>query len=288
MPKTKYKIILFYKFIGIKNPNKFKNEQIALCDSLGLKGRVLIAKEGINATLEGKLGAINKYKTQLKKNKLFKDIVFKESAGFGNAFPKMVVRVRKEVVTLGVGKLNVKKDTAKTITAAELHKLYKLNDDFTILDLRNNYEIEVGKFEKTEHPDLQNFRDLPQKISSIKHLKNKKVIAVCTGGIRCEKATCLLRKKGFKNLYQLKDGIHSYMQRYPAAHFKGSLFVFDNRMTTEVAKTSRREIIGKCYYCDSPSEDYYNNDSVRPSLKIICCPKCIKSHKAELRKCVNA
>ena len=89
MPKTKYKIILFYKFIGIKNPNKFKNEQIALCDSLGLKGRVLIAKEGINATLEGKLGAINKYKTQLKKNKLFKDIVFKESAGFGNAFPKI-------------------------------------------------------------------------------------------------------------------------------------------------------------------------------------------------------
>jgi UPF0176 protein len=288
MEKAKYKIILFYKFIGIRSPNKFKKEQLELCQKLNLKGRVLIAKEGINATLEGTSISINKYKTALKKNKLFKDIIFKESAGNGNAFPKMEVRVRDEVVTLGVGRLNVKKDTAKTITAAELQKLYKDNEDFTILDLRNNYEIIVGQFEKTVHPDLKNFRELPQKISSIKHLKNKKVIAVCTGGIRCEKATCLLKKKGFKNLFQLKDGIHTYMQQYPAAHFKGSLFVFDNRMTTEVKEAEKREIIGRCAYCQKPSEDYYNDDSIRPSQKIICCGKCIKQHGTKLRKCVNA
>jgi UPF0176 protein len=288
MPKPKYKIILFYKFIGIRSPEKFKREQMALCSGLGLKGRVLIAREGVNATLEGKASSINKYKAALGRNKLFRDIVFKESTGSGNAFPKMEVRIRPEVVTLGVGKLNVKKDTAKTITAAELEKLYKNNEDFTVLDLRNNYEIAVGQFKNTAHPNLQNFRELPEKLKQLRHLKNKKVIAVCTGGIRCEKATCLLKKEGFKNLYQLKDGIHTYIKKYPGKNFKGSLFVFDNRMTTEVVKTTKREVIGACFYCQAPSEDYYNNDSVRPSIKVICCSKCISRHKAELRKCVNA
>jgi UPF0176 protein len=284
--KSNFKIILFYQFFTVRSPEKFKRDQMKLCTSLNLKGRILVAKEGINATLEGAPRNINKYMATLKKNKFFKDLVFKESAGNGNAFPKMEVKVRDEAVTLGISDFNVKKETAKNITATELHNLYKTNEDFTILDLRNNYEIEVGQFEKTEHPNLQNFRELPQKLSAIKHLKNKKIIAVCTGGIRCEKATCFLKQKGFKNLYQLKDGIHTYMQKYPAKHFKGSLFVFDNRMVTPVKDSKDREVIGKCYYCQKPSEDFYNNDIVRPSIKIICCSKCIKNHKKELRQCV--
>ena len=118
-------------------------------------------------------------------------------------------------------------------------------------------------------------------------MKNKKIITVCTGGIRCEKATCLLKKEGFKNLYQLKDGIHTYIKKYPRSNFKGSLFVFDNRMTTEVVKTPDREIIGKCFYCQTPSEDYYNDDSTRPSHKVICCKHCIKTRAKNLRMCVN-
>ena len=101
-------------------------------------------------------------------------------------------------------------------------------------------------------------------------------------------ALALAKKQGFKNLYQLKDGIHTYIKKYPGKNFKGSLFVFDNRMTTEVAKTPKREIIGQCFYCQTPSEDYYNDDSIRPSLKVICCNHCIKTRTAQLRKCVNA
>ena len=287
MKVSPYTIILFYKFIGIKNPEKLRKEQETLCESLNLKGRFIIAEEGINATLEGETADIKKYMRRLRTNRLFKDIVFKQSAGTGYGFTKLAVKVRPEVVTLGAGKFNIKKDTAQAITPAELEKMYKKDEDFVVLDLRNEFEIDAGRFEKTVSPNLKNFRDLPDKLSTLKNLKNKKVITVCTGGIRCEKATCLLKCEGFTDLYQLKDGIHAYMQKYPNQHFKGSLFVFDNRMTTPIVDVPNREIVGKCLYCDKPCEDFYNDDSTRPSTKVICCDKCIQPRKSLLRECVS-
>lgn len=287
--KEKFKAILFYKFVTIKNPEKLMREQKKLCASLNLNGRMLLAAEGINATFEGRVRDINKYKKELTKNKLFKNIVFKESASDGTAFTKLKIKVRDEVVTLGQ-KFNVKKETAKTITAKELENLYKKKEDFVVLDLRNDYEINAGYFEKTANHsvgfNLQNFRELPGRMKKLESLKNKKVVAVCTGGIRCEKATCLLKKEGFKNLYQLKDGIHTYMQKYPGKHFKGSLFVFDNRMTTPVVDTPAREVVGKCVYCNKKCEDFYSNDTVRPSRKVICCAVCARKHTKELRPCL--
>jgi len=278
-------IILFYKFVEITEPEALRDEQRALCLSLGLKGRMFIAHEGINATFEGTRKAVEAYKKTLHQNPLFADIVFKESAGTGTAFSKLQVKVKKEVVTLGAGELDIKNDTAREITAEELDALYTTNEDFVVLDLRNTYEVNAGYFEKTEHPNLNNFRELPEKLASIAHLKDKKVVAVCTGGIRCEKATCLLQKEGFTDLYQLKDGIHTYMQKYPGKHFKGSLFVFDNRMVTDVVDTPSREIVGKCHFCGASSETFYSDDSTRPSKKIICCDPCIKVHP-ELRNAV--
>lgn len=282
-----YRVILFYKFTEIDNPESVRDEQKTLCERLGLKGRVLVGEEGINATLEGTSSNIRKYEELLKQNPLFADIVFKESPGNGKSFAKLKVKVRKEIVTLGVGKFDVKKDTAKEVTADELHNMYENGEDFVILDLRNDYEIEAGHFEKTINPKLRNFRDLPGKLDEIENLKDKKVVAVCTGGIRCEKATCLLGKEGFKNLYQLKDGIHTYMEKYPGHHFKGTLFVFDNRMTTPVVDSENREIIGQCVYCSKKCESFYNNDSVRPSRKVICCGPCAIVHSKELRGCTE-
>lgn len=261
-------------------------EQRELASSLGLKGRMLLAEEGVNATFEGSVRQINKYKKAFISRSQFKNVVFKESAGNGRAFSRLEVKVRPEIVTLGQT-FDVRKETAKTISASELHKMYKKGEEFTILDLRNDYEINVGAFDRTEHPNLQNFRELPEKLESIKHLKNKKTIAVCTGDIRCEKATCLLQQEGFENLYHLEDGIHAYMQKYPGkkGFFKGSLFVFDNRMTTPVVEGVEREIIGRCIYCGKKSEEFYSNDTVRPSRKVISCARCAREHARELRKC---
>lgn len=281
-----YKVILFYKFINLRNPAKVMAEQKVLAAKCNLKGRMLIAEEGINATFEGLAKDITKYKRELKKDKRFSDIVFKESAGDGTGFTKLKVKVRPEVVTLGVGKLNIKKDTAKTVTAQELEKMYKKDEDFVVLDLRNDFEVKAGYFDKTINPELGNFRDLPKKLKELKTLKDKKVVTVCTGGIRCEKATALMKHEGFKNLYQLKDGIHTYMAKYPASHFKGSLFVFDNRLITPVVETKSREVVGECVYCGSTSEDFYNDDRVRPSRKVIVCRKCVPQYSHQLRACV--
>ncbi len=287
MKKEGFTIILFYKFAKINNPAKFRDEHKKLAAGFALKGRMLVAKEGINATFEGTNNNIKAYMRAVKKIPLFKGIVFKQSEGHGLGFTKLQVKVRPEVVTLGVGELNIKKDTAKTITATQLEKMYEAasakgsgapKDDFVVLDLRNDFEVEAGYFEKTVNPRLKFFRDLPGKINELAHLKDKKVVAVCTGGIRCEKATVLLKKEGFTNLYQLKDGIHTYIKKYPGKRFKGSLFVFDNRIVTPVVETEDRTIVGTCKYCGVVCEQFYNDDSIRPSRKVICCDNCIVRH----------
>lgn len=275
-------IVLFYKFVSVAEPESLRDAQRALCKELGIKGRLLIAKEGVNGTFEGMPEQIDAYKAAWHAIPEFADLKFKESKGTGQAFSKIDIKVRDEVVTLGAGEFDIQKETSREMTAEELEALYESGEEFTVLDLRNDYEIQVGQFEKTEHPNLRNFRDLPEKLAAISHLKKKKVVAVCTGGIRCEKATCLLEREGFEDLYQLKDGIHTYMQKFPSKHFKGTLFVFDNRMVTPVVEALEREIVGRCFECDTPCEDVYSNDNFRPSLKVICCKNCIAKH-TELR-----
>lgn len=292
-------VILFYKFTPIKNPEAFKIKQKKIAEHYNLRGRMLIAREGINATFEGKTRDIKAYIKKQKQTKLFGDVVFKDSVGNGKGFTKLQVKVRPEVVTLGVGSLNIKKDTAPVVTAQRLEQMYQKNEDFVVLDLRNDFEVQAGYFEKTVNPNLSKFKDLPKKMAELTHLRSKKVVAVCTGGIRCEKATVLLKKEGFTNLYQLKDGIYSYMKKYPGKHFKGTLFTFDNRMVTGVVDGHDNEILADCFYCGpakraNPAQrgatihkEFYNDDSVRPSKKVICCDTCIVRHK-KLRKCVPA
>ncbi len=280
---TDFIVILFYKFIDIADPKAVAYEQREICKQIGLFGRVIIAEEGINATLEGTREQIDAYKAYLKQDKYFFDVLVKESAGDGKGFHRLSVKVRNEIVTLGAGRFDVKAETATELPAKDLQSWYKSGEDFVVLDLRNDYEIASGQFEKTIDPKLSNFRDLPERIAEMGDLKNKKVVTVCTGGIRCEKATCLLKKEGFLEIYQLKDGIHTYMQEFPGEHFKGTLFVFDDRMTTDVVPIANKEIIGRCLYCNATTEKYCSDDSVRPSKKIICCDECFAKEASHLR-----
>lgn len=248
---------------------------------------MIIALEEVNATLEGIKENIESYKKFLKRDPLFKDVIIKESLGIGSAFPKLIVKVREETVTLGAGQFDVAKETATELPAKELQKWYENNKNFVVLNLRNDYEIMSGKFEKTIDLKLSNFRDLPKKIAELSLLKRKKVVAVCTGGIRCTKATCLLKREGFSNLYQLKDGIHTYIKEYPNKNFKGTLFVFDNRMTTDVVPIENKEIIDRCFFCSSVTENYCSDDSIRPAKKILCCENCFSKEGANLRESVS-
>ena len=283
MESSDFIVILFYKFVDLADPKAVVEAHREKLAALGMKGRVLVAEEGINGTLEGTPEAVAGYKAFLKEDPRFADMLIKESAGTGAAFGKLKIKVRPEVVTLGAGRFDVARETAPELSVDELQKWYESGEDFVVLDLRNDFEIESGKFENTLDPKLEHFRDLPEKLKDLKMYKDKKIVTVCTGGIRCEKATCLMTREGFTDVYQLKDGIHTYMKQYPGEHFKGTLFVFDDRMTTDVVPVEGKEVIGTCSFCSAETEHYCSDDSVRPSRKLLCCEGCYEPRKEELR-----
>ncbi len=217
-----YKIILFYKYVDIENPEKEMHEQRDLCLRLGLKGRTIIAKEGINATLEGTVENIKKYMGVMKSDPRFSDIHWKISEGTGTAFPKLSVKVRNEIVSLHLGDKDVNPNivTGKYLTPEELHAwIHDEKKEFYIIDMRNDYETKSGYFENSIFPQLSNFRDLNQALPMLDNLRDKTIVTVCTGGVRCEKASGFLVTQGFTNVYQLKGGIVSYMGKISQSRF---------------------------------------------------------------------
>lgn len=273
----KYTVLLFYKYTKIKDPKVEMGMQRGICEVLGLTGRTIVAEEGINATLEGESENIEKYVTWMSKRRGFSDIHWKRSEGTGDAFPRLSVKVRDEIVSLHLGKegdINPNKLTGKRLKPEDLKKWYEENKDFYIVDMRNDYELKSGKFEGTIFPGLENFRDLREKVDELKDLKDKTVLTVCTGGVRCEKASGFLKKVGFEDVYQLDGGIVSYMEKYPGENFKGSLYVFDKRKVMHFDGDSH-EAIGKCDNCGSTSENYVNCGNLLCHKHFICCENCL-------------
>ena len=258
-----YEVLLFYKFVSLKDPQAVTFWQKELCTNLGLKGRILVAEEGINGTVEGTTEAIKKYIQQTKMYSPFADINFKKSPGTGTAFNKLSVRLRDEIVTLGLPKeerWDCSQFTGQFLTAEELHDwIHNQKKEFYILDLRNTYEHQSGYFVGSILPNLSHFRDLPELLPTLEFLKDKTVVTVCTGGIRCEKATGLLIKYGFKDVWQLKDGIVTYMEKYPNEDFVGKLYVFDSRYLLGFnTEDSKHQVVGRCLITGKPCENYVN------------------------------
>jgi UPF0176 protein len=275
MTNTQYQVLLYYKYINIDDPEKLKNKQRELCSKLNLKGRIIIAREGINGTLEGTLEDTEKYISELTSDLRFKDINFKKSVGTGNAFPKLSIKVRPEIVAARLVDVDPNKVSGKYINADELHEWFKYGKEFYTVDMRNDYEYISGYFENSIFSGLHNFYDLPSVLPKLEKLKDKTIVTVCTGGVRCEKASGYLVLNGFKNVYQLKDGIQTYMEKYPNSYFKGKLYVFDNRLTVGFnTSDSKHEIVGKCFHCNKPCDDYVNCEYDICHYHYICCKNC--------------
>lgn len=278
--ESSYSIILFYKYTHIDDPKGLMASQRALCERLGMKGRMIIAEEGINGTFEGTDAACREYMDYMKADPRFADIHWKVSAGTpdGTAFPRLSIKVRKEIVSLHLGDeadIDPNQITGVHLKPQNLNEWYKEGKEFYIVDMRNDYELRVGQFEGTVFPELNNFRDLKQNIKKIEDLKDKTVLTVCTGGVRCEKASGLLVREGFKDVYQLDGGIVSYMEQFPGQDFKGSLYVFDKRITMNFNDPEKHEIIGHCSKCNTPSEHYVNCANLMCHDHFICCESCL-------------
>ena len=273
-----FEIVLYYKYVYIENPEAFMHSQRLICEKLGLKGRILIAHEGVNGTVEGAPESIQKYCDELLKDPRFSDVHFKRSPGTGNAFPKLKIKVRSEIVSGHLDDLDIDPNqvTGKYITAEELHDLIHSDEEFYIIDMRNDYEQQVGYFQNSIFPGMENFRDLKSVLPVISHLQDKKVVTVCTGGVRCKKASGFLVQNGFKDVYQLYGGIVTYMEKYPGEDFLGKLYVFDGRITMGFnSPDNPGVVVGKCALCGAPSENYVNCGWDECHKHFIACKECV-------------
>jgi UPF0176 protein len=275
-----FPVILFYKYVEITDTDIFCGRQRALCESLDLKGRVLIASEGINGTLAGTAENVNRYIAALRADPRFSDIEIKRSPGDAGTFPKLVVKVRREIVTLNAGA--IPPDKENHLSPGEWKDLMEQNRDVVLLDIRNRFESAAGKFENAVTCDIEHFRELPEYVDRLQDLKKKTVLMYCTGGIRCEKASTLFRRKGFASIFQLHGGIAGYQEQFGNKHWQGECFVFDQRMTVRVEEGLVQ--IGRCAHTGRETSRFVNclHD---PCHKLFILSEEAESECADYRLC---
>lgn len=274
--KEEFRILLYYKYVKIENPSKYRDFQFDLCQKLNLKGRIIVAEEGINGTVEGSKENTELYIEEMKKDPRFSDMSFKKSVGTGNAFPRLSVKVRKEIVSLHLDSdIDPNQLTGKRIKAKDLKEWYESGKEFYIVDMRNDYEYKVGRFKDSILLPVENFREIPKHLDKIAHLKDKTVLPVCTGGVRCEKASGLLLREGFKDVYQIEDGMVSFIENFPNQEFEGSLYVFDGRITVTYDDKDKHKVVGECSVCQSSTEIFSNCANKSCNKKMLCCSDCL-------------
>jgi UPF0176 protein len=275
------KIILYYKFTPIKDPVAMKLWQKTLADSLNLLGRVLISPHGINGTLGGDIDDLKTYIKATKEFPGFKGVVFKWSDGGREDFPRLNVKVRDEIVGFhAADELMVNENGVvnggKHLKPKQVHELVeKFGDDVVFFDGRNAHEAAIGKFKNAVVPDTNTSRDFIPELESGKYddLKDKKIVTYCTGGIRCEILSSLMKNRGFQDVYQIDGGIVKYGEAYgDDGLWEGSLRVFDDRMTVDFSDHTKT--IGQCSHCDGPTNNYENCAWANCNDLVLICLHC--------------
>lgn len=273
------KILLFYRFTPLADPEAVRLWQRDLCESLGLGGRIILSKDGINATVGGELKSVKKYIRKTREYGPFNDIDVKWSEGGGDDFPRLSVRVRDELVSFGApGELRIDEGGVigggAKLTPTELHELVA-EKAVTFFDGRNAFEAEIGHFENAVIPDVANTRDFVAELDSGKydHLKNEPIVTYCTGGIRCEVLSSLMLNRGFREVYQLDGGIARYGEAFgDAGLWQGSLYVFDKRMAVQF--TDAAATVGHCVQCGEPTSRMQNCDELSCREQFVVCKSC--------------
>ncbi|BAP00153.1 oxygen-dependent tRNA uridine(34) hydroxylase TrhO [Wolbachia endosymbiont of Cimex lectularius] len=242
-------IATFYHFVELSNYYDMKDEIKAACDDVELKGTILLAEEGINATISGGRNAIDKTFDFLRSDYRLKDLTWKESAAEYQPFSKMKVRLKREIVNLGVDNLDI--SLRGKYVDPEYWDDFISRPDVLVIDTRNEYEVKLGKFKNVINPHTQCFREFPQWAKSFSENKDLKVAMYCTGGIRCEKSTAYMKSLGFNDVYHLKGGILSYLENThnKNGNWEGECFVFDDRIAVSNSLAPSDKI--KCIFCSN-------------------------------------
>lgn len=274
-----FQVLLYYRYARISDPAGYVSAQRELCEELGLKGRILIAQEGINGTVSGEREATERYMEVMRADGVMEGIEFKIDPAEAHVFPKLSIKLRPELVTLGLAgedDIDPNEVTGQRLSPRAFREAMK-GDDVILLDGRNDYESAAGRFEGAICPDVGNFRDFPSWIRE--HLsgeKKKRVLTYCTGGIRCEKLSGFLMQEGFEDVAQLDGGIVNYGkdEGVRGDGFEGQCYVFDQRVVVPVNRTESDRLITHCRHCGEASDRYVNCRYTTCNAQIFVCEAC--------------
>ncbi len=266
-----YRVILYYCYSPIEDTETYRDEHHLFCVKNNLLGRIIIAPEGLNGTVSGTPEDCEAYMDYVKSDTRFNTVQFKIEEHDKIAFQKLHVRVKDEIVNSDLP-VNPLKSTGKHLEPSDFKRLLK-DPNVVLVDMRSDYEHEVGKFKGAITFDMHNLRELPDHIHEIEHLKEKKIVTYCTGGIKCEKASAYLIDQGFKDVYQLHGGIIRYGLEEGGEDFDGKCYVFDNRITVDVNSVNP-EVISKCHICGTPSDRMINCANASCNEHLPVCEAC--------------
>lgn len=276
------KILLYYKFTPLGDPEAVKLWQKTLTDGLNLRGRILVSRHGINGTVGGNLDDLKAYIKATKQFPGFKDIVFKWSDGSREDFPRMSVKHRRELVGFKNSDDEFDVDMDGVIGGGthlkpqQIHELIeKYGDDVVFFDGRNAHEAKIGKFKDAIVPNTQTSRDFIEELESDKYddIKDKKVVTYCTGGVRCEVISAMMKKRGFKDVYQIDGGIVKYGEAFgDDGLWEGALRVFDDRMTVNFS--DKAKTIGVCTHCSGKTSNFENCAFANCNALVLICQEC--------------
>jgi len=279
------KIILYYKFVPLADPTMTMRWQRELATRLNLRGRVIISEHGINGTLGGELADVKTYVKEMNLTPQFKGIEYKWSDGSREDFPKLSIKVRKELVTLepetASGKAFDVFDTGTPLRPAAWHQYLQEHPDAIIFDARNDYESAVGKFKNAITPNIKTFKDVKKELEKLP--KDQPVLTYCTGDIRCEYLSAYMKHQGFEDVYHLEGGIVKYGQQFGDDGFwEGKCYVFDRRMS--VAFSDSSQDIGVCAHCGAKTSNQENCSDPSCNLQFVVCEDCAGQAKISCDK----
>lgn len=272
---TPYQVFAYYFFTAVENPEKSAAEHKKFLRSLDAKGRIYLSYDGINGQLSIHENDAPTYISWLKE--LYPEMQIKIHYWHDHAFEKLTLKVREQLCALDE-KVDISK-TGEHVSPETWRQMLESEDRPLLLDVRNDYEWEVGHFQGAENPACNTFREFRDYAENLKKRidpENTPVMMCCTGGIRCEVYSAYLKEKGFKTVYQLDGGIINYGLKEGGKHWNGKLYVFDDRMTVPISE-EETPVVGKCHQCEAPTEDYYNCANMDCNKLILTCKPCILS-----------
>jgi len=282
-----YEVLLYYKFHSIDNPERFCKEHKEFLKNLGVKGRVYIGSEGLNGTIGGTPDQMQQYREYVWSLNGLEETEFKTEESDVIPFPRLTCKVREEIVSIHVDGLNPS-EGGRHLSPSEWRKTMESEDDYVLIDIRNDYESDVGHFEGAITPQVGNFYEFPLWLDEAEIPKDKKVLMYCTGGIRCEKFSVLMKQKGWDDVNQLHGGILNYAKEEEGKHFKGKCFVFDDRLVVPVNKGDLRPI-ARCEISGKPADSFINCANTECNKLFVCSEEGAEKYKGCCSKeCMNS